>query len=349
MTAKVATVTTIRAPLSQTLMFVNYHLNIGVSHMFLFFDDPNDPAVEALANSEKVTCIRCDSEHWHNLTSQSELIDRSKLNWANLTANVTLEEETKKFGGSTYEKQLVHANYAFKLAQQNGYDWLIHIDSDELIHAKQPLDVLLSKIRKEIEILVINTAEAVPEQDEYESFFEEVNLFKNKDFAWQKYLAYFLGCQRVFQEGFYFRGHRVGKSAIRTNADIQSVDIHFPIIAKGKTVKAKKFRKAKLLHFDCCSFKEWKQKFIRIYDGTTSFDVNNPPRRKKQFAKFAEVYENGDRTQLRKLYHHQLFLSKYERRVLGMLGLLKRIQIDPNLFQKHSARVDRLMFNMTTQ
>jgi Glycosyl transferase family 2 len=335
MTTKVATVTTIKAPLNETLMFVNYHLNIGVSHMFLFFDDPNDVAIEAVANYEKVTSIKCDSKYWDNLSLQPKLIDKSKQNWTSLTSSVQLEEKTEYFSNSTYEKQLINANYAFNLAQQDGCDWLIHIDSDELIYVKQPLDVLLSKVGENINVLVIEPSETVPEQDEHENFFEEVTLFKNKESLWQKYLAYFLGCKGVFQEGYYFRGHPYGKSAIRTNTDIQSVDIHYPIIAEGKKVKAKKFRQATLLHFDCCSFKTWKRKLIRRYEGTTTFP-NMRSDRKKQLAKFAEVYESGNNTQLRELYHQQYLLSNYERKALGMLGLLKRIQLDPKLFQKHS-------------
>jgi hypothetical protein len=39
-------VTTLQAPLHETLMFVNYHLNIGADHIYLFFDDPGDAAAE---------------------------------------------------------------------------------------------------------------------------------------------------------------------------------------------------------------------------------------------------------------------------------------------------------------
>ena len=41
-------------------MFVNYHLNIGVDHIYLFFDDPTDAAADALARRARVTAVRCD-------------------------------------------------------------------------------------------------------------------------------------------------------------------------------------------------------------------------------------------------------------------------------------------------
>jgi hypothetical protein len=310
MATKVSTVTTIKAPLDETLKFVNYHLNIGVSHMFLCFDDPNDISIEALADNERVTCIRCDSNHWASLTSKAEL--------------------------SIEQRQILNANYAFKLAQRARYDWLIHIDNDELIYVDKSFDILLSNVSQNVKILVIEPLETVPEQTKYQSFFEEVTLFKNKDSLWQKYLAYVLGCRRVFQGGYYFRGHPYGKSAIRTDAEIQSTEIHYPIAAKGKNLKTKRFIGANLLHFDCCSFESWKRKWIRRYDGTATAILMRPDR-KKQFAKFIEAYESGKIQQLIELYEEQYFLSSYERKILRMLGLLKRIELDEQLFQSPSA------------
>lgn len=59
---KMCTVTTLMAPLNQTLSFVNYHLNIGIDHMFLFFDNPDDEAIDALKDYKRVTCFGCDDE-----------------------------------------------------------------------------------------------------------------------------------------------------------------------------------------------------------------------------------------------------------------------------------------------
>ena len=60
-TDTVAVIGTFRAPLSDTMRFVNYHLNTRVDHLFLFFDDPADPAVRSLADYQDVTCIPCDA------------------------------------------------------------------------------------------------------------------------------------------------------------------------------------------------------------------------------------------------------------------------------------------------
>ena len=325
----VSTVTTLKAPLRETLMFVNYHLNMGVSHMYLFFDDPNDDCIEALANYKQVTCIKCDSEHWENILSQSGALERD---WTTIESS----ELQRMLNSSVDYRQILNANYAFKLAQRDGSDWLIHIDSDELIYAKESLDVLLSKVSPKTEVLVIKPLETAPEKTEYESIFDEVTLFKNIPWLWQKYLAYFLGCQRVFQDGYYFRAHHYGKSAVRTNAKIKSIDIHYPVAARGHRLRAKKFWGTQLLHFDCCGFDSWQRKWMRRYDGIGSA-AEDIPRRYKQLSKFAEAYESGDINRLYDLYRQFYFFSSYEHKVLSLLGLLQRIQLNPKLFEYYPA------------
>ena len=52
---KICTVTTGKVSLRNTLDFVNYHLNIGIDHMYMFFDDPKDVAINILSKYEDVT------------------------------------------------------------------------------------------------------------------------------------------------------------------------------------------------------------------------------------------------------------------------------------------------------
>ena len=52
---KICTSTTLKTSLKSTLDFVNYHMNIGIDHMFLFFDDPKDEAIKILLDYPSVT------------------------------------------------------------------------------------------------------------------------------------------------------------------------------------------------------------------------------------------------------------------------------------------------------
>ena len=52
---KVAIISTVRAPLNELKMFINYHLNIGVDEIILFFDDPSHIDISPLGKYKNVT------------------------------------------------------------------------------------------------------------------------------------------------------------------------------------------------------------------------------------------------------------------------------------------------------
>lgn len=58
---------TIKAPRDQVLAFVAHHLGLGASHIWLFFDDPNDRAFEEVAKIDRVTATRCDDAYWQSV------------------------------------------------------------------------------------------------------------------------------------------------------------------------------------------------------------------------------------------------------------------------------------------
>lgn len=59
--------TTVKAPADQVRAFVAHHLGLGAARIWLHFDDPDDPAADALAGLPGVEVIRCDFAHWHGL------------------------------------------------------------------------------------------------------------------------------------------------------------------------------------------------------------------------------------------------------------------------------------------
>lgn len=58
---------TIKAPRDQVLAFVAHHLGLGASHIWLFFDDPDDAGFAAVANIAGVTATRCDDAYWRSV------------------------------------------------------------------------------------------------------------------------------------------------------------------------------------------------------------------------------------------------------------------------------------------
>ena len=55
---------TVKAPTDQVLAFVAHHLGLGASHLWIFLDDPDDPAIDAVAGLSGVTATRCDDAYW---------------------------------------------------------------------------------------------------------------------------------------------------------------------------------------------------------------------------------------------------------------------------------------------
>jgi hypothetical protein len=288
------------------MKFVNYHLNTGIDHMFLFFSDPDDPALEALSRYNRTTCIRCDTRHWqdHNLTADSNFDERQKCN----------------------------ATTGFRLARKSGFNWMIHMDVDELIFSRESIPAHLAGVSQSVKAVRIPVFEAVPEKTEYNSFFEEVDLFKVMTTGLRKYRAR-LAAGGAFFRGEYFRGHSMGKAALRTNAHFSGVWAHGPIVDGEKMLPASILSEVKLLHFDSCTFEAWKTKWGRLCE-TGIIQSGLRKNRIKQFESFAALYSKGDFSNLEDLYRQMYFLSDRDKKILNDMGLLKRIHLDGKLFSR---------------
>jgi hypothetical protein len=55
--------TTLKAPAQQVEAFVAHHLDLGAAHIWLHFDEGDDPAA-GLFDHRQITSIRCDNAYW---------------------------------------------------------------------------------------------------------------------------------------------------------------------------------------------------------------------------------------------------------------------------------------------
>jgi hypothetical protein len=55
--------TTVKAPAEQVQAFAAYHLKLGAAHIWLHFDDPDDPAID-LFDHPQITTQRCTDAYW---------------------------------------------------------------------------------------------------------------------------------------------------------------------------------------------------------------------------------------------------------------------------------------------
>lgn len=325
---KVSTVTTLKASLEETLSFVNYHLNSGIDHMFLFFDDPEDVAYIHLRNNPQISSFKCNNDHWKKF---------------NMGANSLI-----------YSKQETNATYAFNLAKKSGFDWIIHIDSDELLAGPTTIPKYLKSIPEKVTVLKFPVIEAVPQNFIYDHPFSEIkyfktfgktlfhnNLFKSsitdllyfriqsKFWRIKKRMAKTLGSNQASKEPYIY-GHIKGKSAIRMNAKIETLRPHFPIPEECTYPNLSVSKSFKLLHFDCLGFESWKKKWINRIDHNLWTEKISADRLKLHNS-FAEAYKKGS---IKDLYRDLYFINDFEKTLLRSLGLLKKIELNENLFKR---------------
>lgn len=282
----ICSITTINAPLNQTISFVNYHLNIGIDKMFLFFDNPKDEAIEILKDYKKVICFKCDDEHWNNqgVTNKISIERKQKLN-----SKIVLEKK---------------------------YDWVIHIDSDELIYLKKPLKEFLNKISKDTDFMRLVTMEALPEKTHYKNRLEEVDLFK-------------INIPKISKR--YFMGNSAGKSITRISNRIEDLGIHTPNAKNGYNLKHKFSLTGRILHYDCCGFEDWESKWKKRTKGETVAREMGA-RRKNILFQFEKELKRKNKDGLIRLYKAQFFISENKKKILMFFGLIKRIKLDDWLF-----------------
>ena len=117
--ATAAIVCTLRAaPPSSVQTFISHHLALGFSQLYLFFDDPDDPAMDvalAAAAGGSVTPIV------RNAALEAEQRVRCSLH-SKLSAAIPTE---------IMARQQLNCETAAQRAVTAGIDWLLHIDVDE--------------------------------------------------------------------------------------------------------------------------------------------------------------------------------------------------------------------------
>lgn len=298
---RVCTVTTLRAPLAETLEFVAYHLSIGVERVILFFDDPLDPSVDALVGEDRVTCVRCDGDYWDT---------------SGLPAERALEE-----------RQDYNASRGLAIAREWGYEWVIHIDSDELLYVPGGLRETLTQVEPTEIAVRFSVLEGVPLQYHYGSPLREVNTFRVGELPLMRLrtgIAKALGCGAAFYAGHYFRAQTDGKTAVRTNAHFKSLGIHTPWMDDGSRYPAPSLEGAHILHYDTCGLDAFMSKWRKRLDGTAVTKREGALRR-RQMEEFAG--HSSNEAELKRLYERLHFLSGYQQRILWALGLLKQIEV----------------------
>ena len=99
---KWGTCSTIKAPVDEVVAFIAHHQSLGADEIWIFFDDPDDPALPIVKNAKGVVAVACDDAYWNG--NRPEVHEN---------------------------RQAQNARHAYRSTH---LDWIAHIDGDELIH-----------------------------------------------------------------------------------------------------------------------------------------------------------------------------------------------------------------------
>ena len=245
--------------------FVTHHLASGCHELFLFFSDPEDPAIPWAREQPRV---RVEAIH-EEVDIQPEGPPRRRSQFG---AYVT-----------TDEKLLISAAHANAWSEA---DWIIHLDADEYLRAEESIGSYLGDIDPQVWMVTVPPLEAVYERFEDSLMDFNTDLFRralpvgeDSDLLVAQLYG---GAAGMFRHGLL--GHTSGKSFIRRSPDVTEIGIHAgthrdplqPVLFERKRIK--------LLHFDALSFNRWKRKFRMRADGDFLSYATGPHRLRQRAA-----------------------------------------------------------------
>jgi hypothetical protein len=271
---RVALVTTLIHAQETLASFMAYHLGIGIDHLFLFFDDPQEAILQGIASSSQVTVLVNDAQ----LRSQ----------WQ--TGRLYPELQSKKENPDV--RQLFHVEIAIHLAREKGIDWLLHVDVDELLYL--PREELHEHFAwldaQNITHITYPNYEAVTERMDVRDYFREVSLFKKNPLHLSQQAKAWLtanqeperqhpgGVNRVNPR---FLAYTNGKSAARIEAHLLPWGSHQFTLRKGKVSYQKKqvvdvqqltgLPSPLILHYAECGFEHFWRKYRHLGAFPTEF------------------------------------------------------------------------------
>jgi hypothetical protein len=237
--------------------WIRYHLEAGFAHLYLFFDDANDASIEIARKFDAVTAIVSDAD-LHKLWESTSIYSRP-------------EDFNRRNDGQTgvMTRQCLNVEVAISMALDAGFDWITHIDLDELFYSPviSVAEHFDAMNRASIDHITYLNYEAIPESSEVSNFFRDVTLFKpnpgmfpgGKPTAQQKQL---LDSISYFKSQF-FLSYPNGKSAARLRRDLISYGVHYFRLA-AQEFEPKFSVDPAILHYPCCGFDHFWQKYTTL-------------------------------------------------------------------------------------
>ncbi|MCX7286407.1 MAG: glycosyltransferase family 2 protein [Rhodobacterales bacterium] len=218
-------VATVKTSEEKVLAFVAHHLSLGADHIWIYFDDPEDPAHAALSAHPRVTTTLCDADYWRGKKRHDRHQNRQSRN-----------------ARDAYEKCST--------------DWLGHIDVDEFILPDRPLCDILQDMPTEQLVVKLEPFEAMHDPllpDDIYTSREFRGAIRHEHWRFRRRA---LGDYRkVIRDGLL--SHSVGKVLFRKGIPNLSPRLH-SVMLDGIRLPARDWcAEARLLHFHAQDRQAW--------------------------------------------------------------------------------------------
>ncbi|XP_021774393.1 glycosyltransferase-like KOBITO 1 [Chenopodium quinoa] len=264
---KITITTSTSASLEQILPWMFYHKVIGVTTFYLF--------VEGKAATPKVTRVLESIPGVKVIYRTKELEDQQ--------ARSRIWNETwlasffyKPCNYELFVKQSLNMEMAIVMARDDGAEWILHLDTDELIHPagtrEYSLRQLLLDVPVNVDMVVFPNYESSVERDDIQDPFSEVSMFK-KNYDHLPKDTYF-GMYKEATRGNpnYFLTYGNGKSIARVQDHLRPNGAH-RWHNYMKTPNEIKFEEAAVLHYTYSKFSDLTSRRDRCGCKPTKEDV----------------------------------------------------------------------------
>lgn len=234
--------------------FIQYHKSVGFSHFYLFIDD-NDAVTANIASKQQ--CVK--------FFYRDE--DLARL-WEGTPA-FTTATDSGLINREVMIRQELNFCVAYQLAKDDGVDWVLHIDADELFFPNGVSvqdhfrNLQINNYRSVTYLNYESISSAMTAKTIYHSSSHfKLNFFKNKQWFFSNSQKMFLSRTPWLHEK-YFNYYQNGKSAVSTYGNIITFyDVH-AIIGDGRRKIAGK-EDPVVLHFPCARLSDFLAKYSRL-------------------------------------------------------------------------------------
>ncbi|WP_313113736.1 glycosyltransferase family 2 protein [Aequorivita sediminis] len=253
---KIALVITVKNEVRLLRNNLLYHKVIGVDKVFVYFDNTTDSGRESVADLDFVQ------------TSNSVAADKYvSLPYLKKFTSQAAQHHTARQCLNTYDAQ--------QKCKEEGIDWLISIDADELIctdlQKQSDLKSFFNTIPKGTELVDFTTLEVLQQKESYTNVFAEESNFKvNKQVFYLPIRNPFTKSKQKFP---WWYGHTMGKSAVCVGANLIPHNVHRYKHIDGTSPK--RVVKGNVLHYHAYDAEDFIKKFTNFSDRPDVFLSGN--------------------------------------------------------------------------